>query len=375
MMRMRGSRKQHLDIINSWSYVWFSVLNIVFCLWLIASNLTHHAGVVYSSPITVFSVATISISLVGLALKRCLAREHLARLLPIYVLILGLLWAVLFHLMVKHYNTPSISLSLLVVILLPATISFYISGRLLLLFCIPITLSMFLSELTTFQKFNVIQISGSIIIFAVVITARYILLEWYTRTKKSEYAKNVLIQKLTRLAHRDALTGMLNKGSILPHFTENQKLLAASNEKLFIIMMDIDFFKQYNDIYGHMAGDKCLLDAAQCISDSLRQSTDTAFRFGGEEFLVLTRCQTSGEAVAIAERIRKNIHTAKIPHKGSPISTWLTASFGVAQWQAPSTFEDLAEKADKELYKAKQAGRNRVSFSHATMVETALPST
>ncbi len=130
-----------------------------------------------------------------------------------------------------------------------------------------------------------------------------------------------------------------------------------------MIIMDIDFFKQYNDLYGHIAGDACLIKTAKCISQSLRQYSDTAFRFGGEEFVILARCHHADDAVNIAERIRNAISAAKIPHKGSQISAYLTASFGVAQWSAQDSLETLTEHADKELYKAKKAGRNRVSFA------------
>ncbi|WP_433636210.1 GGDEF domain-containing protein [Kluyvera georgiana] len=356
-------KKQNLDIVNSWGYIWFLTLNIVFCLWLFVGNMLNAANFIYNDALDSLSLVTVFFSIVGLLLRFAIKREHIVAILPLYVLILGLLWAGMFYLMVKHYNTPALSLSLLIIILLPATISFYISGRLLLLFSVPIAVSMFLSELAAFEKFHFLQISGSIIIFMVVMTARYILLEWYLRTQKSEYAKNLLIKKLTRLAHRDALTGLFNKGSLAIHFADNEKRLSLSDEKLFMIIMDIDFFKQYNDLYGHIAGDACLINTAKCITQSLRQSSDTAFRFGGEEFVILTRCHQLDDAVNIAERIRNTISAAKFPHKGSPISAYLTASFGVAQWTTRDSLETLTEKADKELYKAKQAGRNRVSFS------------
>ncbi len=356
-------KKQNLDIVNSWGYIWFLTLNIVFCLWLFVGNMLNAANFIYNDALNSLSLVTVFFSIIGLLLRFAVKREQIAAILPLHVLTLGLLWAGMFYLMVKHYNTPALSLSLLIIILLPATISFYISGRLLLLFSAPIAVSMFLSELAAFEKFHFLQISGSIIILMVVITARYILLEWYLRSQKSEYAKNLLIKKLTRLAHRDALTGLFNKGSLAPHFADNTRLLAFSGEKLFMIIMDIDFFKQYNDLYGHVAGDACLVNAAQCITRSLRQSSDTAFRFGGEEFVILTRCHQLEDAIRIAERIRKNIATAKIPHKGSQISSYLTASFGIAPWRERDSLETLAENADKELYKAKQAGRNRVSFA------------
>ncbi len=190
-------------------YNWFLTLNTVFCLWLLVGNVLNADNFIYNDALNSLSLVTVFFSLVGLLLRFVVKREQLAALLPLHVLILGLLWAGMFYLMVKHYNTPALSLSLLIIILLPATISFYISGRLLLLFSVPIAVSMFLSELAAFEKFHFLQISGSIIIFIVVITARYILLEWYLRTQRSEYAKNMLIKKLTRLAHRDALTGCL----------------------------------------------------------------------------------------------------------------------------------------------------------------------
>lgn len=363
MLKTVNDSHKNLDIVNSRNFTWFLSINIVFCLWLLVSNFVHSPDYLYREMMNMLCTATLVFCALGFAFKVMMTREHLAMLLPTYVLILGMLWGGMFYLMVKHFNTPSLSLALLISILLPATISFYISGHVLLLFSIPISAAMISSELVALEKFNFLQLSGSIIIFVVVITARYILLEWYTRTQRSEYAKNLLIKKLTRLAHRDALTGLLNKGSLLTHFAEKTQMLPLSCRKLFMIIMDIDFFKQYNDIYGHVAGDECLLSTSKCISQSLRGSSDTAFRFGGEEFVVLTQCNNMEEAVMIAERIRNNIQQAKIPHKGSPISPWLSASFGIAQWDNDSSFAALAEKADKELYKAKQAGRNQISWA------------
>ena len=361
MINTTNENHKNLDIVNSWNLVWFLSLNIVFCLWLILNNFIHTPNDFYREVMNMLCIATTLFSALGFTLKALISRKYLARLLPTYALLQGILWGAMFYMMVKHYNNPSLTLSLLISTLLPATISFYISGTVLLLFSVPISIAMLLSEITAYDKFNFLQLSGSVIIFIVVITARYILLEWYTRTQQSEYAKNLLIKKLTHLAHRDALTGLLNKSSLLTHFEEQAQRLPHSGGNLFMIIMDIDYFKQYNDLYGHIAGDECLLSVAKCISQSLRKTSDTAFRFGGEEFVVLTHCNEMAEAVMIAERIRTNIQKAKIPHRGSQLSPWLSASFGVAQWVKGYSFAVLAEKADKELYKAKQAGRNQVS--------------
>lgn len=364
-MKVMTDSKKILDIVYSWGYIWFLSLNVIFCLWTLVSNFSHSPNSLNSSIINTLCSLTIIVSLLGFYLRAYIKKKFQPLTLSLLVFALGLLWGGLFYFMIQNYNTPTTSLALLITILLPATISFYISGRILILFCAPIIFSMIFSELTSFEKFNPLQISGTIIIFAVVISARYILLEWYIRTQNSEFAKSMLIKKLTRLAHRDSLTGLLNKGSLNTHFEENIQLLRKPEEKLFMIIMDIDFFKQYNDLYGHIAGDECLVKTAKCLSQSLRKSTDTAFRFGGEEFIVLSRCNHIQEAIMIAERIRQTISEAKIPHKGSQHSSWLSASFGVAQWRAGSSLEKLAEDADKELYKAKQAGRNQVSFTRA----------
>lgn len=362
-MKVMTNSKKILDIVYSWGYIWFLSLNVIFCLWTLASNVSHSPHYLNSSIINKLCFVIIIISLFGFYLRRHIKKKFQPLTLSLLVLVLGLLWGGMFYFMIQTYNTPTTSLALLITLLLPATISFYISGRILILFCTPIVFSMIFSELTSFEKFNLLQVSGTIIIFAVVISARYILLEWYIRTQNSEFAKSMLIKKLTRLAHRDSLTGLLNKGSLNTHFEENIQLLRKPGEKLFMIIMDIDFFKQYNDLYGHVAGDECLVKTANCLSQSLRKSTDTAFRFGGEEFIVLSRCSHIQEAVMIADRIRQTISDAKIPHQGSQHSSWLSASFGVAQWRTGSSLEKLAEDADKELYKAKQAGRNQVSFA------------
>lgn len=362
-MKVMSDSKEILDIVHSWGYIWFLSLNVVFCLWMLSSLFLQASTGLNKDIITKLCLIIIGLSLLSFYLRQHVKKKYQPLSLSLLVFVLGLLWAGMFYFMIQNDNTPTTSLALLITILLPATISFYISGRILLLFCAPIVISMIMSEIMSLDKFNPLQISGSLIILAVVISARYILLEWYIRTQNSEYAKNVLIKKLTRMAHRDSLTGLLNKGSLSTHFEHNIQLLRKPDEKLFMIIMDIDFFKQYNDLYGHIAGDECLVKASQCLSQSLRKSTDTAFRFGGEEFIVLSRCNHIQEAVMIAERIRKNIHDARIPHKGSQLSSWLSASFGVAEWVTGYSLDKLAEDADKELYKAKQAGRNQVSFT------------
>lgn len=358
-------RKESLNIAWSWGYLWFMCLNIVFSFWLLLRGVELGHGYFTSSRLETLNIGIIAFSILGIAIFFVTKKNKKPLFqfgFPLAVLIFGLLWSAVFYLLIDHYNNAVVTLTLMIMMLLPATIAFYISGSLLSLFCAPIVFSLLYSEITSSQKFNLMQMVGTAIILLVVVSARYILLEWYQRTQRSEYEKNVLIKKLTKLAHYDSLTGLFNKGSMSTYFEDNVRTLAAKQKNLFMIVLDIDFFKQYNDLYGHVAGDECLLKTSKCIENSLRRTNDAAFRFGGEEFVVITLCDDISQAIRIAERIQENIAQAKIDHKGSQVSPWLTASLGIAQWRVDMPLEALLEHADKELYKAKRGGRNRISF-------------
>lgn len=363
-MRFLHPRKETLNIAWSWGYLWFLCLNIAFCFWLLLRGVEQDQNYFNWSHLELLNVSIIAFALLNIIVfwvtKK--SKKTLFELsFPLAVFIFGALWATWFYQTIAHYNEPTIALVLMFIILLPATIAFYISGALLRLFCFPIVISMLYSEIFASQKFSSMQMVGTGIVLLMVISGRYILLEWYLRTRRSEHEKNLLIKKLTKLAHYDSLTGLFNKGSMVSYFSDNVRALTQQKNSLFMIVLDIDFFKQYNDVYGHVAGDECLLKTSKCIENSLRRSDDAAFRFGGEEFVVMTFCEDMTQAMMIAQRIQSNIAEAKIRHKGSQISPWLTASLGIAQWREGMLLDALLENADRELYKAKHAGRNRIS--------------
>ena len=120
--------------------------------------------------------------------------------------------------------------------------------------------------------------------------------------------------------------------------------------------------KSYNDGFGHLAGDKCLQRIAALIAGELRGPNDRAFRYGGEEFLILCEGMDMARAVSIAERVRLAVDMAAIPHKYSPVAPNVTVSIGVAATPSRSALscQDLIRNADAALYRAKQSGRNRV---------------
>lgn len=169
---------------------------------------------------------------------------------------------------------------------------------------------------------------------------------------------------LTELAERDGLTGISNRRHFEEALQREIARAARSGKPLSLIMLDVDYFKKYNDQYGHVAGDNCLQQIAAALPGSLDRPSDFPARYGGEEFIVLLP-ETDGDgAFQVAERIRCAIVALDIEHAGNP-SGVVTVSLGVCtvliDAGAPPAPETLVEQADCQLYQAKRLGRNRVS--------------
>lgn len=159
-------------------------------------------------------------------------------------------------------------------------------------------------------------------------------------------------------ARRDPLTGMNNRLS-LQEFAETQMAMALRNQSpMAVILFDLDHFKQINDQHGHQAGDQALKVVAECVG-SVTRGSDTAFRVGGEEFLVVLSDASARQAVAVAERFRGAL--AQTPVELEQTTLHLTASFGVVEWKSgQESWDDLVRRADQALYQAKRAGRDQV---------------
>ncbi|MCS2171923.1 membrane-associated sensor domain-containing protein [Scandinavium sp. TWS1a] len=347
-------------------YLWFLCLNIIFAAWLLVRILSGDSVTFNTQHYMLPLWSIIGFSVINLCttitLRDGINEGLYQKCLPLIVLTFSVLWSILFFNMLNDFKQPTITIVILVIILLPATITFYISGLLLTLFCIPIIISMVYGEIVSPLEFPLLLWAGTVIILAVVLSARYILLESYLRTQRSEYERNVLIKKLLRLANYDTLTGLFNRHSLTESFARSSRQLEHGKKSLFLIVLDIDFFKQYNDMYGHVQGDKCLIQVSRCIEQSLRKASDAAFRFGGEEFVVLAVCDRLPNAIDIAKRIQHALADARIPHKGSSVAPRVTISQGIAQWHQGMPLEGLLESADKQLYQAKRDGRNRICW-------------
>lgn len=171
---------------------------------------------------------------------------------------------------------------------------------------------------------------------------------------------------LSDLAINDGLTKIHNRRYFDEVLAVEWKRERREHSPLSLVMLDIDFFKKYNDTYGHQAGDEALVKVAKAISESLRRTADMVARYGGEEFVVVLPNVEQEDAVKFSEKIRATIEGLKIEHKLSSISPFLTMSLGVATIvpSLDSSPEELLKKADKALYNAKIRGRNCVNVAH-----------
>lgn len=165
--------------------------------------------------------------------------------------------------------------------------------------------------------------------------------------------------ELETVSRRDALTGLSNRRALDLAIARREAADDASGALVGVLLIDIDFFKTYNDDNGHLAGDACLRRIAAIIEDDPRLDRDSAFRFGGEEFLTLVEDCTAKEARAIAERVRAAVERAAIP-RSSRHEGVMTVSVGVEVAEGGRSLTEAIAKADDALYSAKAAGRNRV---------------
>ncbi|WP_243372111.1 diguanylate cyclase [Geotalea sp. SG265] len=180
--------------------------------------------------------------------------------------------------------------------------------------------------------------------------------------------------KLHQLSISDELTGLGNRRHLEYRLDQEWMRALRSRKPISLIIFDLDFFKNYNDTYGHQAGDECLRVVAEELGSMARRPGDMAARYGGEEFVLVLPETDLPDAASIAEDCRARVESLGIPHGLSPASV-VTLSAGVATMVPDNRTSRsmLLQAADKGLYQAKRDGRNRITFADGTTPESPLP--
>jgi diguanylate cyclase (GGDEF)-like protein len=189
-----------------------------------------------------------------------------------------------------------------------------------------------------------------------------------TARKQMELELQAANQKLELLANLDGLTQIANRRRFDSYLNLEWQRHQRERSPLALILIDIDYFKRYNDSNGHQGGDDCIIRVAQEIAKIPQRPTDLVARYGGEEFVVILSNTNTEGALMVADSIQTAIASLAIPHENSDISELVTLSMGIASLipSVEESAENLIMYADQSLYMAKKQGRNRV-IAHKTL--------
>lgn len=328
----------------------FLLLNALSAAFSIASPvfLTQH----FTVPVILVLALSLSFLVWQFADKQRLININLVSLL------LGILWA--WHIVIKNNSLPATDTSFLIIALLTilfiGSISFINNIAAFTVHCLPVTLTVLWLD----HGEHWLRMLYSIALPGIGITIQHIIQR--RNDKFTHRLMNKLLEEketLNDLSMIDPLTGLYNRRGFQ---NQLENVLALGTDNHFVLLLDIDHFKAYNDNYGHSMGDQALVRVSAAIRDAVR-SRDIVTRYGGEEFMVLLTSLDTEKALQTAERIRQRVYDLRIPHLfNDEVATNVTISIGLAPLGTAGIDEALSH-ADKALYRAKHQGRNSILAS------------
>ena len=189
--------------------------------------------------------------------------------------------------------------------------------------------------------------------------------------KKQEQELEILKKQLEEYSYQDGVTGIANRRFFEDSYQREWLNAQREQQPLTLMLLDIDYFKQYNDHNGHLLGDACLKQIAQILKKSVSRPRDLVARFGGEEFVLILPDTTQASAIEVVERILQSIRTADICHSTSPLDQRLSVSLGVKTIIPTQKNDKMAflKEVDQNLYLAKERGRNGYVIQDAEDVQ------
>ncbi|HCI8883477.1 TPA: GGDEF domain-containing protein [Klebsiella pneumoniae] len=351
----------------SMSMPWLAFVNIAFTLMIFFRNfiftyfdkrlLTHRAVIPYIEA-ALIAVIIISAILVIIALTPRLAQgRYTLNIITGLLLALSLCWSLSNYCFIFFWTLP-FAWPLLVILMTTGLTALYHHWPGITAFMLPLWVTALLAGIQLHYHTEIRFLILWAIFTAILLYGRRILQRWYDEAWDTHQENMQLIQRLESIANQDALTGTANRRAL------NAYLAAIWQQKtpLALMMIDVDYFKRYNDRYGHQAGDECLSSVAQVLKMAVRAEGDLVARYGGEEFVVVLPGVSLAHATAIAERIQQKIREAGLPHAASAVASEVTVSIGIVASDGTVPIETLIARADSALYQAKNNGRNQWSY-------------
>ena len=351
----------------SMSLPWLAFVNIAFALMIFSRNfiftyfdkklLTHQAVIPYIE-IALIAVIIISAILVIIAITPRLAQgRYTLNIITALLLVLSLCWSLSNYCFIFFWALP-FAWPLLVILLTTGLTALYHHWPGIIAFMLPLWGTALLAGIQIHYHAEIRFLILWTIFTAILLYGRRILQRWYDEAWDMHQENMQLIQRLESIANQDALTGTANRRALNAYLAE----IWQQNTPLSLMMIDVDYFKRYNDRYGHQAGDECLSSVAQVLKMAVRAEDDLVARYGGEEFVVALPRVPLVHATAIAERIQQKIHEAALPHEASEVASVVTVSIGIVDSDGTVPMETLIARADSALYQAKNKGRNQWSY-------------
>lgn len=342
------------------SIPWFTFVNVSFALIILFRNflISHFDRSLGTHTEILPFIDEITVGIIVLSLMLVLFIYRLpARFTPLCVAMLmtiSLMWSYCSFYFIVWWQLP-FAWPLSVILMLTALAALYYHPLALLLFITPLWLTTLLASVQLNQGVNIRFLLVWLLLTAILIYGRVILQRWFDEAWLRYQENRMLIARLDVMAHQDVLTGTANRRS-MENFLDDALLQA---EPFALLMLDVDYFKRYNDHYGHQAGDACLVKVADIVKTSVRTPADLVARYGGEEFVIVLPASSLDDAVRVAERIQTNLREISLPHAASEVSEMVTVSMGITLSKDGDSAYGIIARADEALYRAKQQGRNR----------------
>ncbi|PTT54478.1 GGDEF domain-containing protein [Aeromonas sp. HMWF015] len=349
--------------------VWFWLLQWLMVLFLaIRYEVYRQAGLAsdsalpwrFQSELGFVMVALLLLPVIGLFCDYLNDRAWL-RAASQVTLVWGCVWAVHLYTLgqVELRGGLSFSNGIMRLNLLAAMIAFYPSWKVFYGYVFGSLLLGIWNELYLRVDFPQLYMLGLGCGLVVLEVGRRMLHRWFELAIMREHENLTLLRKLDQLAKQDPLTGAANRR----HFNiELDRALAHSQESgapLSLILIDVDYFKRFNDHYGHQVGDMCLKEVAQALNRAVRTPSDLVARYGGEEFVLLLPNTDRQAAASVAQRLQDGLASLQLEHLASDVAPWVTVSQGIASTVSGEGASQLLERADQALYRAKELGRNQ----------------
>lgn len=363
-MHLWKRREEMILFALSKSVPWLAFINLGFAFIIIFRNqlfshfdagLSAHGNTFKTVDIMMYLMVLIScvMAAAGVIAPKSFSKRP-RRVLDASLLLISLIWSFCCYLFVTFWALP-VSYPLAIILMLTGLAGLYFYPRGLLLYILPLWITVLAANISLYSELYVRFFVIWLLFTFILIYGRHILQHWFNENWMRHQDNLLLISRLETLANQDPLTETANRRAMEVH------LDIAFNRKLpfSLIMLDVDYFKRYNDHYGHQAGDECLVKMAKVLKSAVRTPEDLVARYGGEEFLLLLPEASATDAELVAERIQKMLTQQAIPHLKSEVSGFVTASMGIASSGDDKSVAELISAADSALYRAKTQGRNR----------------